>query len=678
LKTLFTSFRFPAFLSRPLQSFLAFSMGFLIILLLIRLGEYFYLVNLHNLPANRLELFRVGAGYDCLLFLKLSALLVVPFIILFWIKRKLSAIFYITVTSLLTISYLGLIYYFSVSLVPLGADLFGYSWAEIEHTVSVSNSFDWVILLPVLGVIVGLVGLSILFSKARFSAGILSGFTGLLIFSLFLSSAPDAKAYPSDMSFYLVNNKLDYFLTKSYHYWYQDGDDNEDHTAYYLEEEHQGAHAFKYITSEYPFLHQAKPDNVLGNFFKLDSVQKPNLVFVIVESLGRAYSGENAYLGSFTPFLDSLSNHGVYFSNFLSTSGRTFGVLPGLFGALPFAEKGFLEQGEKMPQHLSLMSILKAQGYRTGFNYGGAAHFDQMDTFLKKQGIDYILDETAFGPGYEKLPPKQQNGFSWGYGDRELFRKSLAAMAATTKPCLDIYLTLSTHDPFLIPNQTAFIQRAEQRFNVLKLTETQKQDHRKYIKQYSTLIYLDDAIRYFITEYSRRPEFKNTIFIFTGDHRMPEIPVASKIDRFHVPLLIYSPLLTRTAKIAAVSSHFDVPPSILALLAQQYKFKLPSVTTWLGSGIDTVRTFRNVHTAPLMRNKNEMLDFLDKENLLANGELFALGNNLDIEPVMDAARTQELTNKFAGFRTKNSYACLYNKILPDSLLHYGTYQSKIK
>ncbi len=546
MKKLLTSFRFPAFLARPLQSFLAFSCGFFIILLLVRLGEYFYLENLHDLPANRLELFRAGAGYDCLFFLKVSALLVVPFTILFWIRSKLAACFYIAVTSLLTIGYLGLIYYFSVALVPLGADLFGYSWAEVEHTLSISNNFNWLIMLLVCGVIIGLRSLSKLFSRARFSAVLLSGFTFLLGISLFLSSGPGAKAYPSDMEFYLVNNKLNYFLTKSYQYWYQNGDDNEDHMAYYLNDEQQDAYTFKYITNEYPFLHQAKPNNVLGSFFKLDSVQKPNVVFVVVESLGRAYSGENAYLGSFTPFLDSLSNHGLYFQNFLSTSGRTFGVLPGLFGALPFAEKGFMQQGDKMPQHLSLISILKKQGYQTGFYYGGAAHFDQMDAFLKKQEIDYILEEKDFGPGYEKLPATQQGRFSWGYGDRELFRKSLTLMSSTTKPRLDIYLTIATHDPFLIPDQKTYIQRAEQRFIILKLTETQKQEHRKYMKQYSALIYTDDAIRYFIREYSRRPDFKNTIFVFTGDHRMPEIPVASKIDRFHVPLLIYSRLpLTR-------------------------------------------------------------------------------------------------------------------------------------
>ncbi len=72
-----------------------------------------------------------------------------------------------------------------------------------------------------------------------------------------------------------------------------------------------------------------------------------------------------------------------------------------------------------------------------------------------------------------------------------------------------------------------------------------------------------------------------------------------------------------------------------------------------------------------------MLDYLDKEYLLADGELFALGNNLDIELVKDVSRMQELQNKFAGFRTKNIYACLYNKILPDSLLHYGAYKAKL-
>ncbi len=67
--------------------------------------------------------------------------------------------------------------------------------------------------------------------------------------------------------------------------------------------------------------------------------------------------------------------------------------------------------------------------------------------------------------------------------------------------------------------------------------------------QYASILFADDAIKGFINSYTKRADFNNTIFLITGDHRMPEIPMVSKIDRYHVPLLIYSPLLKRNSKI---------------------------------------------------------------------------------------------------------------------------------
>lgn len=103
----------------------------------------------------------------------------------------------------------------------------------------------------------------------------------------------------------------------------------------------------------------------------------------------------------------------------MSNTGRTFGVLPSILGALPFAENGYLDLGAKMPQQLSLLNLLKPNGYRTSFYYGGNASFDQMDLFLQQNNIDFIFDESSFDKRYKKLP--SSSNFSWGYGDRELY-----------------------------------------------------------------------------------------------------------------------------------------------------------------------------------------------------------------------------------------------------------------
>ena len=62
-----------------------------------------------------------------------------------------------------------------------------------------------------------------------------------------------------------------------------------------------------------------------------------------MEGLGRAFTNKGAYLGNFTPFIDSLAEKSLYWENFLSEGGRTFAVLPSFLGSLPFAKNGFNE-----------------------------------------------------------------------------------------------------------------------------------------------------------------------------------------------------------------------------------------------------------------------------------------------------------------------------------------------
>ncbi|HAZ25236.1 MAG TPA: sulfatase, partial [Algoriphagus sp.] len=125
-----------------------------------------------------------------------------------------------------------------------------------------------------------------------------------------------------------------------------------------------------------------------------------------------------------------------------------------------------------------------------------------------------------------------------------------------------------------------------------------------------TVLYADDAVKEFINEYKKRPEFSNTIFIITGDHRLPEIPMSSRLDRFHVPLIIYSPLLEKTDYFKGVTSHYEITPSILAFLEAQVGIELPEQVTWQGQVLDTARNFQSRIAMPLMRNKNQLMEYI--------------------------------------------------------------------
>jgi uncharacterized sulfatase len=165
-------------------------------------------------------------------------------------------------------------------------------------------------------------------------------------------------------------------------------------------------------------------------------------------------------------------------------------------------------------------------------------------------------------------------------------------------------------------------------------------------------------------------EFANTIFIITGDHRMPEIPISSQIDRFHVPLVIYSPMLKKAEKFSSMVTHFDLTPSLIAMLNGAKFIKRPTVASWIGHGLDNSVEFRNLQTYPLMRNKNEILDLLSEDQFLSVQTLYQISADLNIDPIENETRQILMKDELDNFIRKNNFACKNNKLIPDSLKSY--------
>jgi len=688
---------------------LSFSVAFLPIYLFMRLYEIFIVSNMYNFPVGSWTFELLGMCYDILAFIKLTAIITIPYLIIFAIKPKAGKIFYIVMSVLLLIVSLSLLQYFGNAKVPLGADLFGYSKEEIQQTVGSSGALKIMTFIPFIVFIAATIYLLLKVDIILFPKFIIRFFYGLLIIALLYPTFvnPKEEKFSNEFDCFIASNKLGYFLNSTFDHFETKKKINKDHDAFDIDNEQvqdvdsyqkktvtektvevskssttgkvgtevtekktikNNFYAFEYVSNEYPFLHKDNSNDVLGRFFKVGK-EKPNFVFIIVESLGSAYSGDLAYRGSFTPFLDSLMKKSLYFENCLSTSGRTFSVLPSIMASAPFGESGFAEMGVNMPQHQSLLRLLKAKGYTSSFYYGGDAHFDNMDVFLKRQLIDRIIDQKNIGKDYKRLPAAA-SGFTWGYGEKEMFRKYLNDVNAagdSKNGRVDIFLTLAMHSPFIVTDQEVYNKKFEDRLNALDMPQEKKDYDKQYKAQLATVLYFDDALRNFIKEFSKRKDFKNTIFIITGDHRMPEIPISTQLDRFHVPLVIFSPMIAKPQKFSSVSTHFDILPSLLAFLRENYNMKMPSYVSWIGHGLDIEPAFRNIHSYPLMRNKGEFVDYIDKLDFLSKTTLYTVYRTLDIEPENND-NNQMIVRKFEDFKMKNNFVCKKNRLLPDSLM----------
>ena len=216
----------------------------------------------------------------------------------------------------------------------LGADVLGYSFDDAFSTVSVSESISIFYFLPFVIFPLLFFFLYAIYKKHlndRLTIGI--GVLSILIFGslkLIFAGASDSR-YHNKIAFLTIDIII-------------------------FKKEKRAFNAFLYDREDYPLFKSLNKNNdVLSPFFEKKE-DKPNIVMIVVEGLGGEFVDGNEYSG-FTPYFDSLTTKSLYWKNFISTTGRSFGILPSLMASLPYGEKGFLELSNT-PSHLSLISVL--------------------------------------------------------------------------------------------------------------------------------------------------------------------------------------------------------------------------------------------------------------------------------------------------------------------------------
>ncbi len=112
----------------------------------------------------------------------------------------------------------------------------------------------------------------------------------------------------------------------------------------------------------------------------------------------------------------------------------------------------------------SLVSILKANNYKTSYFSGDESSFDRKINFLEYNEIDQVIDVNKFGSGYVKTK-ENEGGFSWGYPDAEIFKKAINDLNGDKKPRLDVIMTLSNHEPFDFPSKSTYLTKVDSILN---------------------------------------------------------------------------------------------------------------------------------------------------------------------------------------------------------------------
>jgi phosphoglycerol transferase MdoB-like AlkP superfamily enzyme len=121
-------------------------------------------------------------------------------------------------------------------------------------------------------------------------------------------------------------------------------------------------------------------------------------------------------------------------------------------------------------------------------------------------------------------------------------------------------LTLSNHEPFDLPDSSV------QKYF----------DNDDSSKIYNSLVYADFSVGNFIRQFKEKPVFDSTIFVFISDHcRIEGSKISVNPMNFHIPFVIYSPLLSIDSglTIEQYGSQVDFIPTFMSLLGGNYYYQ---------------------------------------------------------------------------------------------------------
>lgn len=655
-----------------IRNFVSLSIMLLVLMCVVRIFSFLEIWIRLNAEPSIIKYISSGIIYDIVLLCHIIAWSIIPFIILYRFIPKITKGIFIAVTMLYTIVSALLIEYFCNMSKPLDHIIYMYSEEEINDIIFSSVNITAAPIIFFILIIAVSITICILWKKVKFNnissiaISIVAVITAICVnYKEFVVSE---NLYKSHTDFCYATNQISYSYIKisdfnaSLSYSTTTENINEASKIY-----QSNFPQNTYTSYEYPYNHYFCDKDVIGNFLnKPDNEDLPNFVFIIIEGYGRKLTGVDNPGISFTPFIDSLAKTGLLWDNCLSTAERTFEVLPSIFASAPYGTHGFANKYYPIPYHNSILQDMSKNGYTISFFYGGSSSFDGQNEFMETNNASYIMKaelDTTNTEHYNAM----KKGNRWGLDDGEMFSNAIQHKQKDhNRPFTDIYMTLTTHEPFMCPDQEKYekaVRKAISESKTISKQEINNIDGNENI--FACFLYTDDCIRNLISEYKKMNAYDNTIFVICGDHRMCPLGNANQLQKYHVPLIIHSNLIKAPRTMKAVVSHLDIAPSINAYLSSNFEsYKIGNECQWLGTSLDTAKDFRCTKRMPFILNSRDIVEYVYDSLFITYDRLFKVCDNLTVMSIENDSLSQMMHDKLEAEKEISKYAVYYNCLKP--------------
>lgn len=293
---------------------------------------------------------------------------------------------------------------------------------------------------------------------------------------------------------------------------------------------------------------------------------RPNVVVVICESFSAYKSSMWGNPLNTTPFFDSLCKGGIFFDRcFTPTYGTARGVWAVITGIPDVAEA--YTTSSRNPLAVNQHSIINDfNGYDKYYFLGGSTSWANIRGLLTDNidGLHLYEQEDYSAPKVDV----------WGISDKNLFLEANKVLKKEQKPFLAVIQTSDNHRPYTIPEED---RKAFQ--PVTASLDTLRRYGFSSNEEMNAFRYTDFGYRTFIEAAAKESYFRNTVFLFVGDHGIPGdagalFPKAwtdQRLTAEHVPLLIWAPALVGAQRSGRICSQIDILPTLAGLCGIPYR-----------------------------------------------------------------------------------------------------------
>ncbi|HEV2478007.1 MAG TPA: LTA synthase family protein [Puia sp.] len=308
---------------------------------------------------------------------------------------------------------------------------------------------------------------------------------------------------------------------------------------------------------------------------------RPNVVLVICESFSAYKSSMWGNPLNTTPFFDSLCKGGLFFDHcFTPSYGTARGVWAVITGIpdVSAASTTSSRNPAAVDQHTIINDF---NGYDKYYFLGGSTSWANIRGLLTNN-----IDGLHLYEQQDYSAPKVD---VWGISDKNLFLEANKVLRKEQKPFFAVIQTADNHRPYTIPSEDldrGGFHPVKEPLDTLRKYGFSSNDEMNAFR------YTDFVYRTFIAAASKEDYFRNTVFLFVGDHGIPGdagplFPKAwtdQRLTAEHVPLLIWAPGLVSARRSERICSQVDVLPTLAGLCG------VPYLNTTLGRDLlDTAR-----------------------------------------------------------------------------------------